>query len=372
MLVRVLSSYFNYIITFVISNSAPLVVLVAYVVMALVFRMLFALFERLGRTLSPSLERVATVLNQTNIVELVRFAVWILAPVTYIPLARAALAIFSCVQLSNGQWYLMADMRLRCFSSDWWGLVPVGIVATLVYAVGVPLLIGLVTLFKRDAMLADDAVLRRYGMLLKVVRLHFWWMPLVTFAKRLVLVLISLLVANTALLCASLLAVIVGTGIAQFFIRPYFYRELETLDFALSLTLGLLLVSVLMLISADSSASRGGNIGTVLMVAALLILVVLSVYFIVIETRAMIAQRKDPTIILRIPEMRTATWLERYLNEFADRPGLLQRLGAAATKLSGGRVATNRRATDVELSAVVASGFMVVDDNAPAGSIDDL
>jgi hypothetical protein len=71
--------------------------------------------------------------------------------IAYPSVSVKILRLFRCREV-EGTYYLVADMRLECFTPEWWGYGIYGIVMVAVYVVGLPALI-LSVLYKNKATL---------------------------------------------------------------------------------------------------------------------------------------------------------------------------------------------------------------------------
>ena len=157
-------------------------------------------------------------------------------PFMYISVTRSTLAHFNCVKREDGKWYLAGIPGERCFSSGWFDLLPVAILATLVYVVGIPALFSGILWVRRNR-LDRASSLVRYGTLyrLYVDRLFFW--ELVQTGKKLLLVVFQLFFSTEILFQLVLLVALFSvSSLVQVSIRP-FYRALHNqLEMALNIS----------------------------------------------------------------------------------------------------------------------------------------
>ena len=73
---------------------------------------------------------------------------------------------FKCVEV-EGEWWLVADMRLKCYEGDWYGYAAYAFLMGLVFTVGLPTVI-LVIMLKNRLALAQPSVVEKWGFLYEV------------------------------------------------------------------------------------------------------------------------------------------------------------------------------------------------------------
>lgn len=81
----------------------------------------------------------------------------------YPGIALKTMKIAKCINV-DGEWYLVADMRLRCFDDTWWSYALYALFMGLVFVVGFPAAI-FVILFRHRHQLEDKDVMERWGWL---------------------------------------------------------------------------------------------------------------------------------------------------------------------------------------------------------------
>ena len=106
----------------------------------------------------------------------------------YLPLASAALSVFGCRKDESSRWVLDADPGRSCYNSSWWaGLFPLGLVASCVYALAIPLGVVWVLAVKRKSM--DPIVFQlRLGFLVARFAPHSWWFEVAIMVRKLMVV----------------------------------------------------------------------------------------------------------------------------------------------------------------------------------------
>jgi hypothetical protein len=106
------------------------------------------------------------------------------------------LSLFRCSKI-DGNWYLTADMRLRCYDAQWFGIAGYAAVMTVVYILGLPFSI-LYLLMKRRRMLfgagpSAESTRERYGFLYVAYGQTAWWWEVEELLRKLILTSIVLL-----------------------------------------------------------------------------------------------------------------------------------------------------------------------------------
>eukprot|EP00300_Choanocystis_sp_HF-7_P031930 c41742_g1_i1.p1 GENE.c41742_g1_i1~~c41742_g1_i1.p1 ORF type:complete len:522 (-),score=71.20 c41742_g1_i1:6-1571(-) len=162
------------------------------------------------------------------------------APVFYFPVAVNTLSLFDCSQLPDGKWYLDIDLGTQCFSPSWKRLLPLGILACLLYIVLVPLSTFLGVYLHRRSLRAMHT-LRVFGSLYRSYRSAFSYLETINVLKRLALVLITLFLSRSQawqlILYEIVLLGMVGLHMRQ---APMYTPILNSLESMLHLSLGLL------------------------------------------------------------------------------------------------------------------------------------
>ena len=74
--------------------------------------------------------------------------------------------VFKCTEV-EGEWWLVADMRLKCYDGDWYFYATYAFVMGVLFTAGFPLTILLILLKNRNS-LEDPTVVGRWGFLYSV------------------------------------------------------------------------------------------------------------------------------------------------------------------------------------------------------------
>jgi hypothetical protein len=96
--------------------------------------------------------------------------------------------LFRCIQVEDQHW-LVADMRLQCFTQEWWAYAGYGLVMCGLYVVGLPAAV-LVILRQRKATLfgpASETTMKRYGFLYDAYGPTAWWWEVEELVRKLLL-----------------------------------------------------------------------------------------------------------------------------------------------------------------------------------------
>ena len=83
--------------------------------------------------------------------------------VAYPGISLMIMRTFKCVEV-EGEWWLVADMRLQCYTGQWWSYATYAAVMAALYTAGLPVAI-LVILWKLRNRLEDDDTEEKYGFL---------------------------------------------------------------------------------------------------------------------------------------------------------------------------------------------------------------
>ncbi|KNC48377.1 uncharacterized protein AMSG_04825 [Thecamonas trahens ATCC 50062] len=211
------------------------------------------------------------------------------APVTYIPMARAVVALFDCTRLPGSvDFVLDADPGVACFDSRWWTAFPLGLAALISFVVGVPVY-SIACVIGRRHELFTPLTYARYGALYRLFRIPYYWVGVADLGKRLALVVAAVFFSGRQLVQSGLMVVVL-LSYAFFVLRykPYFYPLYNEVDFQLTLML-----VVFLLLGVGSYAEREAQSGTgdlffvgvMLALAALFGIVVYSIYRDVVHIR---------------------------------------------------------------------------------------
>ncbi|KNC51918.1 TKL protein kinase [Thecamonas trahens ATCC 50062] len=194
------------------------------------------------------------------------------APLLYIPVARAALVIFDCAQLPDGEWVVDSDPGVACFDGRWWQVAPFGMVFVCVYVFGVPGYFVAALARQRQNLLVTET-LARYGALYRLYRLPYYWTGVAELGKRLAIVLAGVFLTEYQLAqIALLLVVLLTAAVAVRAHQPYYFPLYNKLEFRLNLVL-----VCVVLLGSGSYAERHNSDSEVMFVGLVLALVVLVV-----------------------------------------------------------------------------------------------
>ena len=216
-----------------------------------------------------------------------------LAPVIYIPVARAAFVLLDCTQLPNGDWVVDSNPGVACFDDRWWTVAPIGLGVVGVFVLGVPAYF-LTSLIRNRLQLEDPSVFVRYGPLYKLYRLSFYWGGVLDLGKRLAIVVVGVFLSEYVLLqLASFFAVFMTSLYLVQRHGPFFDLLLNSVDIQLSLVL-LVLVLLGVGFHAERGTKDGTSTNTVLTVATLVTLgalAIVAIRAVVVETLSIFASR---------------------------------------------------------------------------------
>ncbi|KNC55282.1 uncharacterized protein AMSG_10922 [Thecamonas trahens ATCC 50062] len=242
------------------------------------------------KVLGTAVERLAP-LRAVPIRSLVDAVLFLVAPLLYIPLSQSSLALFDCSQLPNGQYVLDADTGVVCFDDAWWAIVPFGVVAILIYVIGVPVYFG-ITLFLHRLTLFSPHTTARFGSLYRNWRRAYYWGEIANLFKRLAIVVITTMFSKHQLVLIGMLLLILGSSVYIFVrIRPYYvplYNEVET-------RLSIAVIAILLLGSA-SYAERTSSASEIALFVSVIIAIIalcaIAVHSIAMDILSVYRERK--------------------------------------------------------------------------------
>ena len=224
---------------YVLSVLIPLVLLVFVMVGVVVLKRV--------RGSIPLLADLGVVSTRT----LVDSVVFSLAPLLYIPIAKATFVLFDCSRLPNGDFVLDADNGVACFDGKWWSVFPVGLLAFVLYVVGVPVYFGS-TIWVRRQSLFESETTARFGSLYRNFRRDYYWGEIANLVKRLGIVTIATFFSRHQLVqIGSLLTIFIASALFVNSRRPYYVPLYNAIDVRLTVVL----IAVL-LVGAGSYAER--------------------------------------------------------------------------------------------------------------------
>ena len=196
-------------------------------------------------------------LRDSRVFVLVQTAVFMVAPLLYIPVTRSTLTVFDCTRLPNGDYVLDMDQGQKCFEGTWWFVLPLAGVSVVAFVVGLPLGFGWI-LHNARASLLDPLIYVRYGRLYAIQRVPYYLMGVGDLIKRMLLVIAALFFTKHQLAqIGLLLGVMLIDLIFVTKYRPYFFPIYN----GIHVRLGVCLI-VLLFVGVASYAERA-NTGSV-------------------------------------------------------------------------------------------------------------
>ena len=219
--------------------------------------------------------------------------VFTIAPLLYIPMARATLIIFDCTRLPNGTFVLDANPGVACGDDSWLAVVWVGVAGVWIYVVGLPAYLSYCVWPVRNALLEKDTF-AKYGAIYKLFRVPFWWCGVAELCRRLAIVGVALFVSTHVTLQIGLFMALFLPSLAFLLARrPYFYPLYNSVDAALSF-----LLFVILVLGSVSHGERGrdssvSDVVFVLLVIDLVLLGVVAIGAVFLDTRQIWRARSD-------------------------------------------------------------------------------
>lgn len=187
-------------------------------------------------------------------------------------LCSTILKYFVCRQI-NDTIYLVADFAVLCYSDKWFKSLPIAVIATLVYPVGIPAIFGLFLFFHRRRL--DELEMRlKLGFLVDAYHRSTWWFELVWSVNKMFCVSlvaffptdIQIQVAMVWLMCFVICLLLT---------RPYIRKGEDRLALLCMLEVILLLMFCLVLVQyngvIDAATDWVMSIGMIIMVCGALL-----------------------------------------------------------------------------------------------------
>ena len=247
---------------YILSTLLPLLMVLITVILVLVAS-LFASY------LPSSLSLV----KRLHPLTLVDSTLFTLAPILYVPTAKATLVLFGCRTLADGTSVLTLDSGVACYDSTWYSLLPLGLSCTVVYVLGLPAYFGF-RLFANRHTLTTPATILRYGPLYRNFRLSVFVWELANLGKRLCVVCVIVIGLPKPLISVVLLSMVMATWTVMIAkVRPYFEPRYNDNDAIQSLLLVFLLIFGAASYAerdADDASSTFLTVGSIACVVALL------------------------------------------------------------------------------------------------------
>ena len=124
--------------------------------------------------------------------------------------------IFKCVELDKGKFYLMQDLSVRCYDSEWNAAAAVAAVCIIVYVIGIPA-VTFVLLYRNRHIIMEgtpeeqDAFERVYGSLYIQYEGRYYWWEVAEMIKKMLLTggLVLLAPGSTAQILVGVLITLV-------------------------------------------------------------------------------------------------------------------------------------------------------------------
>ena len=241
----------GFMVQFVITILVPIVALAVAVVVVGVWRAL----------VSTGCTSYGESVSGVSVLERTLFSV---GPTLYIPFAKSALEFFDCTQLENGKWYLDAEPKIECFVGQWTSLLPLGVVAVLLYVFALPGVFAH-ALYTHRGNLAEPGVVARFGPIFSLYRTRYFYFGLVDLGKRLAIVVVALFVSDTPeLLLSLLLGLFLVSTFGTAMMKPYFSPIYTSLDVRLGCCVSVLVVAASFFWADDFSSDGTRQAFTVL------------------------------------------------------------------------------------------------------------
>jgi hypothetical protein len=119
--------------------------------------------------------------------------------------------LFKCRQV-EGVWWLVADMRLQCYTSQWYGYAFYASVMALLYVFGFPAAILAILCLRRKTLFGEgsDATRRVYGFLYEAYGPNAWWWEVEELLRKLLLSAVVVLMDNGSPLQTTVAVLISG------------------------------------------------------------------------------------------------------------------------------------------------------------------
>ena len=261
-------------------------------------------------------------LRATRAKTLVDASIFAVAPLLYIPVARATFVLFDCTQLPNGEWVLDSDPGVACGDEKWGAVFPLGVATVFLFVLGVPayFFASLISL-RSSSSLLDPVVYARYGGLYKLFRVEAWWGGVLDLCKRLVVVALATFASEHQLvLLGGLVSIFVGWLLLVSTRKPYFFPLYNALDAYFTLVL-----TAILFLGAASYAERGtGEEATSkdtifgLLVTVLIAFVLLSVGALVFEIYQIVKAKRGLYVVDEEVRAQLGGWLESRVGDLRE------------------------------------------------------
>ena len=98
--------------------------------------------------------------------------------------STVALQSLHCIEIGDAS-YMVADMSVECFASDWMAHMPLILAAIFAYPIGLPALFFGVLYFNRHQLHSSQQCIERYGEMYSSYREEFWYYDIVEMGRKL-------------------------------------------------------------------------------------------------------------------------------------------------------------------------------------------
>jgi hypothetical protein len=115
-------------------------------------------------------------------------ALFMILFIAYPSVSQKILRTFRCREV-EGRYYLAADMRLQCYTREWYGYALYAFIMGVVYVVGLPLSIAIILVVRRHKLFGDNSAETRrvYGFLYEAYGPVAWWWEVEELLRKLFL-----------------------------------------------------------------------------------------------------------------------------------------------------------------------------------------
>ncbi|KAJ6236681.1 repeat outer membrane protein [Anaeramoeba flamelloides] len=169
----------------------------------------------------------------------------------YLILTLNVLKIFKCDKRDDGNYYLHASGDIKCFSSDWYDLFIISIIFSLIYIIGIPLLL-IILLVHYSKRLNERQFDEKFGLLCcRYSKNYFYW-EIVVMIRKLFFVIFQIYLTNAKIYQLILCIIVLFIALLlQFVYRPYLIIRHNFLEFVLLFVSEIVLFSGLIFSSDD-------------------------------------------------------------------------------------------------------------------------
>ncbi|KNC48020.1 uncharacterized protein AMSG_04254 [Thecamonas trahens ATCC 50062] len=208
----------DFVVRYTLKTMYPLVMALLFIPLAGLLKTPLACSIRLKAPLSAVLEKTVAVLG----------------PMLYLSLSRASLVLFDCTRTPEGTYTYDEDPSVECFTGEWLTVLPIGIVALIVFTIGIPLYLGL-RIYRVRHELSSPHALAIYGTLYDLYRHHYWYFEFSRLFQRLLIVVLALFLSQWPFWQIMGLSAVFGIYlVCQIKIEPYYDPMYNKMDATLS------------------------------------------------------------------------------------------------------------------------------------------